>query len=185
VETLEAQQSAARQTAAAAVAAATLLDAAQSSRPFTPELEALKSVASPSADLTALEKLATTGAPSRAALAVEFPVYAARAVAAAPKSGSKFWTAVSTVVSRFISLRRIDAPAGSGVDAILARAEHQINDGDVDQALRLVDSLPAASRTAMDPWRALALDRAEVDRRVSALRLEAVESLARLSEGGA
>lgn len=185
VESLEAQQSAARETAAAAVAAATLLDAAQSSHPFTRELASLKAVAPPSADLAALEKLAATGAPSRAALAMEFPIYAAQAKSAAPRSGSKFWTAVSAVSSRFISLRRVDRTEGSSVDAILARAEQKMNDGDVDQALRLVDTLPAASRAAMDPWRALALDRAELDRRVSAVRLQAVESLARLSEGGA
>ena len=185
VETLEAQQSAVRQTAAAAVAAATLLDAAQSSHPFTHELASLKAVAPPSADLAALEKLAATGAPSRAALAMEFPIYAAQAKSAAPRSGSKFWTAVSAVSSRFISLRRVDRTEGSSVDAVLARAEQKMNDGDVDQALRLVDSLPPASRAAMDPWRALALDRAELDRRVSAVRLQAVESLARLSEGGA
>ena len=185
VASLEAQQSAVRQTAAAAVAAATLLDAAQSSRPFPRELAAVKSVAPPSADLAALERLATTGAPSRAALAVEFPAYAAKAVSAAPRSGSRFWAAVGAASSRFIAIRRMDSQAGTGVDAVLARAEQQINDGDVDQALRLVDNLPPASRAAMDPWRALALDRAEVDRRVSAVRLEAVESLARLSEGGA
>jgi len=115
---------------------------------------------------------------------VEFPAYAARAVSAAPKTGSRFWTAVKAIASRFITLRHLEA-TGSGVDAILARAEQQINNGEVDQALRLVDSLPPASRAAMDPWRALALDRAELDRRVSAVRLEAVESLARLSEGGA
>lgn len=184
LESLEAQQSAARQTAAAAVAAATLLDAAQSSRPFVRELAALRAVAPPSADLAALEKLAETGAPSRATLAVEFPAYAAKAVSASPKTGSRFWTAVNAISSRFITLRHLEA-TGSGVDAILARAEQQINNGEVDQALRLVDSLPPASRAAMDPWRALALDRAELDRRVSAVRLEAVESLARLSEGGA
>jgi len=67
---------------------------------------------------------------------------------------------------------------GSGPDAVLARAERLVGDGDLQGALRALDQLPAAGREAVAPWRLRAERRAEIDRAAAALRARALSSLA-------
>jgi hypothetical protein len=187
LDTLEAGQARTAESAAAALAAAALLDAAQTSRPFSDELAALDHVSPPSAELRALRGLAASGAPSRAALAVQFPEYAARAAGAsrATGDGSGLWARIQATLSRIVMVRRVGDLPGKGVDALLARAERQLDDGDVDHALRTLEDLPPAGRQAVEPWVARARTRAEIDRRVSAVRAQALEDLVRLSRSGA
>jgi hypothetical protein len=187
LDTLEASQARTAESAAAALAAAALLDAAQTSRPFSDELAALDHVSPPSAELRALRGLAASGAPSRAALAAQFPEYAARAAGAsrATGDGSGLWARIQATLSRIVMVRRVGDLPGRGVDALLARAERQLDDGDVDHALRTLEDLPPAGRQAVEPWVARARTRAEIDRRVSAVRAQALEDLARLSRSGA
>ena len=187
LDTLEASQARTAESAAAALAAAALLDAAQSSRPFSDELAALDQVSSPSAELRALRGLAASGAPSRAALAAQFPEYAARAAGAsrATGDGNGLWARIQATLSRIVMVRRVGDLPGKGVDALLAQAERQLDDGDVDHALRTLEELPPAGRQAVEPWVARARTRAEIDRRVSAVRAQALEDLARLARSGA
>jgi hypothetical protein len=187
VAALEQRETRVSQAAAVALAAAGLVEASQSSRPFTEELTTLESVSPPSADLRSLRQLADQGAPSRAALAASFPDYAARAASAgrAPGEGAGLLARAVYALSRVVSLRRVGDVPGAGVDATLARAERLVEDGDLDRALRTLDALPAASRDSFAPWRARAERRAEIDRRVSAVRTEALEALARNTRGGA
>jgi hypothetical protein len=187
LDSLEAQQSRTAEQAAAALAASVLLDAAQSSRPFADELAALTAVSPPTTDLRALRRLAQVGAPSRTELAVDFPDYAARAAAASRSlgDGGGLWARIKAALSRVVMLRRVGDVPGKGVDATLARAEHLVQEGDIDHALRALDTLPQAGRDAMAPWRARAERRAEIDRRVAAVRADALEDLARMARGGA
>jgi hypothetical protein len=187
LDTLEANQARTAESAAAALAAAALLEAAQTSRPFPDELAALDKVSAPSAELRALRGLAAVGAPSRTALAAQFPEYAARAAGAsrATGDGSGLWARIQATLSRIVMVRRVGDLPGKGVDALLARAERQLDDGDVDHALATLDQLPPAGRDAIEPWVARARMRAEIDRRVSAVRAQALEDLARLARSGA
>ncbi len=187
LDSLETGQARTAEAAAAALAAAALLEAAQTSRPFPDELAALDQVSPPSAELHALRGLAAVGAPSHAALAIQFPEYAARAAGAsrATGEGRGLWARIQATLSRVIMVRRVGDLPGNGVDALLARAERQLDDGDVDQALRTLDELPPAGREAVEPWVARARTRAEIDRRVSAVRTRALEDLARLARSGA
>lgn len=186
LDSLEAGQARTAESAAAALAAAALLEAAQTSRPFSDELAALDQVSQPSAELRALRSLAATGAPSRAALAAQFPEYAARAAGAsrATGEGRGLWARIQATLSRIVMVRRVGDLPGKGVDALLARAERQLDDGDVDHALRTLEELPPAGREAVEPWVARARTRAEIDRRVSAVRAQALEDLARLARSG-
>jgi hypothetical protein len=186
VDGLEASQARTAESAAAALAAAALLEAAQTSRPFADELAALDKVSPPSAELRALRSLAATGAPSRTALAAQFPEYAARAAGASRATGDArgLWARIQATLSRIVMVRRVGDLPGNGVDALLARAERQLDDGDVDHALRTLEELPPAGRTAVEPWVARARTRAEIDRRVSAVRAQALEDLARLARSG-
>jgi hypothetical protein len=186
VATLEAQQSHASQAAAAALAASAVVEAAQGTGSFADELSSLRAISPPSAELQALARLAPTGAPSRTALAASFPDYAARAATAARAPGDKAGLGDRIVyeLSRVVSLRRVGDVPGGSVDAVLASAERQVDDGDIDRALRTLDRLPAGAREAMAPWRARAERRAEIDRNAMALRVRALQTLAGEARGG-
>ena len=103
----------------------------------------------------------------------------------APGETAGLWARIQATLSRIVMVRRVADTAGGGVDAVLARAERQLNDGDVDHALRTLEGLSPAAREAIDPWLVRARNRAEIDRRVSAVRAQALEDLARISRGGA
>jgi len=180
IAVLEAQQAHANQAAAAALAASQVVEASQGAGPFADELAALRAVSQPSPELLALSRLAAAGAPSRTALAASFPQYAALAASAARAPGEKAGLGDRIVyeLSRVVSLRRVGDLAGDGVDAVLARAERQVEDGDVDRALHTLDRLPPSAREALAPWRARAERRAEIDRSAAALRSRTLQMLA-------
>jgi len=180
VARLETQQAQASQAAAAALAASVVVAASQGSGPFAEDLASFRAIAPPSPELQALERLAQTGAPSRIALAAGFPDYAARAASAARAPGDKagLGDRIVYALSRIVSLRRVGDVPGDGVDALLARADRQVEDGDLDRALRTLDRLPQSAREAMAPWRARAERRAEIDRNAEALRARALQALA-------
>ncbi|MDP3854687.1 COG4223 family protein [Phenylobacterium sp.] len=187
LETLEGQQARAAQAAAGALAAAALMEAAQTSRPFPEELAALAAVAPPSADLRSLKSYAEQGAPSRAALAASFPDYAARAAAAAraPDDDAGLLARIGHALSRVVTVRRVGDVPGVGVDATLAKAEIQVEEGDIVTALATLDRLSPAGRAALAPWRARAERRADIDRRIAQVRALALEDMAGLARSGA
>jgi hypothetical protein len=187
VATLESRQAQASQAAAAALAVSAMLEAAQGTGPFAEELASLRAVSPPSPELESLARLAQTGAPSRTALAASFPDYAARAASAARAPGDKAALGDRIVyeLSRIVTLRRVGDVPGDGVDAILARAERQMEDGDLDRSLRTLDRLPAGARDAMAAWRGRAERRAEIDRNARVLRARALQALAVEARGAA
>jgi hypothetical protein len=180
VAALETHESATSQAAAAALAAAAAVEASQGSGPFADQMAGLAAISPPSPELTALVRLAEAGAPSRAALAASFPDYAARAASAAraPADGAGLLARITYELSRIVTLRRVGDVPGSGVDALLARAERQVEDGDLDHALRTLDRLPVKARDAIGGWRMRAERRAEIDRNAAALRARALQALA-------
>jgi hypothetical protein len=186
LEALETRQGRAAQASAEALAAAALLEAAQTSRPFPGELAALQAVVPASVDLAALKPYAERGAPSRAALAASFPEYAARAAAASrsPEEDAGLLARIAQTLSRVVTLRRVGDVPGKGVDAVIARAEGQLQDGDLVAALATLEGLPPAGRDALAPWRERAEGRAAVDRRIADLRNRALQDLAQLARSG-
>jgi hypothetical protein len=180
VAALETHETRTSQAAAAALAAAAAIEASQGSGPFVDQMAGLVAISPPSPELSALARLAEVGAPSRAALAASFPDYAARAASAArsPGDGSGFGAWITYQLSRIVALRRVGDVPGDSVDAVLARAERQVEDGDLDHALRTLDRLPAKARDALSGWRTRADRRAEIDRNAAALRTRALQGLA-------
>lgn len=185
LDVLEADRSRLASASASALAASALLQAAQGSRPFATEVKALAAIA-PSLDLRALQADAERGAPSRAALAASFPDYAARAASAAraPGDGAGVLARVGHALSRVVALRRVGEVPGNGPDAILARAERQIEDGDVVGALATLDTLPADAKDALGPWRDRAERRAKIDREIARIRAQALQDLSQLARSG-
>jgi hypothetical protein len=67
---------------------------------------------------------------------------------------------------------------------VLARAQRQVDDGDLEDALVTLNALPPQGLKAIAPWRARASQRVEVDRLVAAIRVSAAEDLAQVSGRG-
>jgi len=187
VTALEGQEGRTSQAAAAALAAAAVVEASQGSGPFAEQFASLTALSPPSPELASLARLAQAGAPSRAALAASFPDYAARAASAAraPGEGAGLGDQIAYALSRIVSLRRVGQVPGNGVDAILARAEQQVEDGDLARALTTLDRLPEKPRAALADWRARAERRADIDRTAAAIRAHALQALAARSGSGA
>jgi hypothetical protein len=183
VQALETGQERTIEAAAAALASALLAEAAATSRPFEKELAALEQVLPLSPDALALRRLAETGAPTRSALAAEFDDAAARASVAARDPGERgaFFDRVSQALARIVTIRRVGSTVGAHPDAVLARAERQVDEGDIDGALTTLNALPPSGLRAMGVWRAAAERRAEIDRHVVALRATALANLAQVS----
>ncbi|HEX6859698.1 MAG TPA: mitofilin family membrane protein [Caulobacteraceae bacterium] len=187
LQTLEAGQNRTAQAAAAALAAALLAEAASSSRPFDKELAALEKVLPLSPDALALRALAGRGAPTRSALAAEFDDAASAASLAArdPGEGAGVLDRIGYMLASIVTIRRVGSTVGDSPDAILARAERQVDEGDIDAALATLGALPPSSLATMSEWRAGAERRAAIDRRVASLRATALVNLAQASGSGA
>ncbi|MBQ1543212.1 hypothetical protein C5708_06435 [Caulobacter sp. CCUG 60055] len=179
VDRMETGQRRAVNAAAASLAAAALSQGAQTSRPFVDELSALDRLLPDSADVRALRALAETGAPTRAALAAEFGDVAARAAVAAraPAQGSEWLARVTQTLAAIFTIRRVDRTSGDSLDAVLARAERDIDDGDLEGGVAELDRLPAGARDAAAGWRAKAQRRIEIDRRVAGVRAAALHEI--------
>lgn len=180
LDRLEAYDRKAGRAASAAVAAGALADAAQTSRPFPGELASLERLMPDSSLVAGLRPLAETGAPTRAALAAEFPDVAARAARAAhaPKPNASFLARAFAALGSLITVRRVDDFTGNSPDAILTRAERRVDDGDIEGALEQLRTLPPAAQSATADWRDRAQRRVDIETRIAVLRTAALRDLA-------
>ena len=169
--------------ASAALAAASLSQASDSGRPFVGELDMLSRVLPDSRDIAGLRPLAERGAPTRAVLVAEFPEMARQAAIASrtPPDGAGVFARISHALNALFTVRRTDHLTGNDPDAVLARAERRVNDGDLDTAVRELDALPARGQAAARVWLERARSRMEIQRRVAAIRIQALRGLAAAS----
>ena len=179
LDRLDADDQRLRQAAAEALAAADVGQAAQTSRPFADQLTALQRLLPDSPDLRALSGYAVTGAPSRAALAMQLDGLADRVAVAArePPKDSGALAHLGHMLAAVFTIRRVDRLTGSDPDAILARAQRRANDGDIEGAVGELDALSAPGRDAAAGWRGEAERRIEIDRLTAAIRADAERDL--------
>lgn len=135
---------------ARAIAAAGLKSAIDRGGSFMSELEAFASVAPEDPAVAELRDLAARGVPSRATLVAGFSDAASEAIAAAdpgdPEAGlvDRLMSSAMSVVK----VRRVGDVEGDSAEAIVARAEERLLNGDLDAALAEWNTLPEASRAA-------------------------------------
>lgn len=180
---LEGQGARSDEAATAALAAAALIEATQGSKPFVEEYEALRAAAPTLPELTGLSRLAETGAPSRGALAISFETLAAKAASRSrkPPQDAGLGARIAYAAGKVVTIRQVDDVEGDSPDALVARAELSLQEGEVVAALALLDRLPPKGRAALASWREGAERRAVIDRDVAALRLRAVRDLTPVS----
>lgn len=184
VTALETTQKSVADAAAAALAVSTMAEAANSSRPFPEELAGLQRVLPGSPSLRALEPLARLGAPTRAGLAVQFGNLAGRAASAArnPGADADLFARIRYALSSIVSIRHVGSIKGSTPDAILARAQVLLDEGDIEGAVAALEALPDPAREVLAPWFAAANRRIEIDRHVASVRADALAALARITQ---
>lgn len=185
LQRVELDQRRASEAAAGALAAASLAEAAQSDAPFDAELAAISGLLPASVDLRALQRLASQGAPTRAGLAAEFAEIAAPTAVASrtPPKGSGILARVGHALTGIITIRRTDHATGDGADALLARAQTKMENGDLPGAVTELDKLPAPGKQALAGWRTQAQRRLDIDRQISAIRAAALRDLGQNSGG--
>ena len=179
LDRLEAGDERLREAAAEALAAADLAQAAQTSRPFADQVDALRPLLPQSAALRALAGYAQTGAPSRAQLAIQLGAIADHVVVAAqePAKDSGAFAHLTHVLAAVFTVRRVDRLTGDDPDAILARAQARADDGDLEGAVRALDQLSPAGRDAAAAWAAQAARRIAIDSLAASFRADAERDL--------
>ena len=110
---------------------------------------------------------------------------AALVARSAPAKASGFWARLSYAANVLFTVRRTDRLTGAEPDAVLARAEHLLYEGDVDGALKALDGLPPKGKDASAAWRDRALRRSQLQNGLEALRAEAILRLDAARRGGA
>lgn len=186
IAALESSQKSVTDAATAALAVSALAEATETSRSFGQELAGLQRVLPPSPDLRALSELADKGAPTRAGLAVQFGALAGRAASASrdPGPDADLFSRIRYALSSIVSIRHVGSTSGSTPDAMLARAQRLLDDGDVEGAIQALDPLPDSARLVLGPWINAANRRVEIDRHVAAIRADALTDLSRVARTG-
>lgn len=139
--------------------------------PYTEELSAVAEFEPAAA--SALETHAETGVATESALRIGFDAAARAALAAA--SQEKAGGGVSGLIARaqnLVSVRPAKPVAGDAPGAVLSRAEHALEEGDVAFALLQLEDLPAVAQEAMADWIASARARAEAQAALARLEAE-------------
>jgi hypothetical protein len=148
--------------------------------PFAAELEAVAKAADGKIDLGALEKFQSSGVPTSAGLANEFRTLAFQAINAEDAKASE-----DGVLNRFLSsaksivkVRRTEfAPDDTSTEAIVARVEKLLVDGNLSGAFEQSKALSKEARAPIEGWLSRLEARANVDRAIAELERQLKASL--------
>ncbi|WP_270373938.1 COG4223 family protein [Marinicauda sp. Alg238-R41] len=159
-----------RTLSARALGLAALSDAASRAQPFEAERAALARVWPGNRDLSALESVARSGAPTRTGLAERFPAEAIRDAAGTRRT-----------LFGLIEVQGPEASAGEGEESpreLVNRAESRLARDDLSGAADAVSSLQGAPGEAAADWLRGARARLEIETRLDALRTQLSEAAA-------
>jgi hypothetical protein len=163
--------------AAAVMALADLVRASAGNEPFADELAALKTLAPASPEIQDLARYAAKGVPTRTMLADSFSRQADAILATQRTGPSKTWSdRIWSSMINVVSVHPTGNILGNDSQAHVARAEVDLNLGELARAIHEVNALPpGAAHDAAAPWLKSANERMNVDRdaRMLAQRLVA------------
>jgi hypothetical protein len=135
---------------ARAIAAAALKAAIDRGGPFTAELDTFAGVAPDDPAATDLRGFAETGVPSRAELIRQVPDVAAAIVESVnqPDPNESWSDRLMSSAKSLVSVRPVGNIEGESVEAIAARMEDKVKNGDLPGAATEWNSLPATAKEA-------------------------------------
>lgn len=156
--------------AAAALALGAVQRVSDSGEPFAAELDVLAAYVPEGRNMAILRRYAETSVPSARTLAEDFTPAAREAIAAAHRDAAKTPLGkLGARVGNLISIRPAEPVAGDNIEAIISRAEAQIEAGDVGAGVAELETLPDPAREAMSPWMQQAASRVAVDQAIASL----------------
>lgn len=135
---------------ARAIASSGLKTAIDRGGPFAAELEAFASVAPEDPAVAELRDLAAAGVPTRARLVADFPAVADRMISAMnplPDDAGIVDRLMASARS-MVKVRQVGEVEGDSVEAIAARLEARLGDGDLEAALAEWAKLPEPAKAA-------------------------------------
>jgi hypothetical protein len=171
---------------AALLAVGQLRGALRTSKPYTKDLAAIRGLvgADPemSAALDQLQPTADGGVATQDDLSKDFGRLAPDIVrSAVVGDGQSWWRQALYHLESVVSIRRVgDSVPGDAVDAIVARAEGKIDDGDLPEAIAGLQALSGLPAQMASPWIAEAQQRVTADQAEADLTRLAI---ARVSTG--
>jgi hypothetical protein len=135
---------------ARAIAAAGLKAAIDRGGPFRPELDTYAGVAPDDPAIADLRNFAETGIPSRGDLIRQVPDVATAIVnAAQPASADESWSnRLMSSAKSLVTVRPVGDVPGDSVDAIAARFENKVRNGDLPGAVSEWNTLPDGAKSA-------------------------------------
>lgn len=149
-------------------------------RPYADEIERLSALAGEDTELaSAVELLAPAAADGVAGLAElrrRFEALAGEIVRAGAGAASDGWLdRAASRLRQLVTVRRTGEVEGGETDAIVARAEVRLADGDLAGALRELEALQGPAAERAEPWQRAAEARLLAERAVARLQARAIE----------
>ena len=172
-----------------AIAAAELRRTLRSGAPYGSNLAMLRELASGDAALAPhiaiLEKSAASGLPTLSALSRRFSNLITDILAAGRERTDATWYEQALErASAIVSIRRIGSDAeGDSADAVIARTEARLADGDLAGVVAQAATLKGAAAVAATPWLADARALLAAEEAVAAINTEALATLAKARGG--
>ena len=154
---------------AALLAVGQLRGALRTSKPYTKDLAALRGLVGADPEMSAvldqLQPTADGGVATQDDLSKDFSRLAPDIVrSAVVGDGQSWWRQALYHVESVVSIRRVgDSVPGDAVDAIVARAEGKISDGDLPDAIAGLQALTGLPAQMASPWIAEAQQRVAAD----------------------
>ena len=150
---------------ARAIALTSLKTAIERGGPFLSELDALKAVAPDDPAIASLQPFAANGVPSRSDLTSRFSSVADDILIAVNQPGSgETWTErLMSSARSVISVRPVGNVEGSTPEAIVARIEDKLRNGDLKGAYLEWEALPDAGKTASSQFAEKLSQRIEIE----------------------
>jgi hypothetical protein len=155
---------------ARAIALAGLKTAIDRGGPFLSELDALKSVSPEDPAVVALTPLAGNGVPSRTDLARQFDQVAEDILAAInqPATGEGWTDRLMASARALVKVRPVGNVEGETPEAIVARVENKLQNGDLKGAALEWETLPEAGKQVSADFATTLKNRIEAEERVAA-----------------
>ncbi len=161
---------------ARAIALSGLKTAIDRGGPFLSELDALKSVSPEDPAVAALTPLASNGVPSRSDLVRDFNQVADDILSAInqPEAGEGWTDRLLASARSLVKVRPVGNVEGETPEAIVARVENKLQNGDLKGAALEWETLPEAGKQASSDFATKLKNRIEAEERVASALSQAV-----------
>ncbi|WP_281016739.1 MULTISPECIES: mitofilin family membrane protein [unclassified Minwuia] len=168
----------AAQKAALVLALGRLRDVAATGAAFPGAWNSVVELGVDPAEHAVIADAAQHGVPTADALRQRFPAAADAALTAERIGGDDTWYgAAFQRLGNLVSVRRVGEVEGTGVEAIVTRAEYRLQEGNLEAALAELDGLSGPPAEAVASWRVAAEQRLKLEQAIRALQQDVFQNM--------